>query len=252
MILSPARRFAAASAALFMVATIHAEPEIIAKARSFLGPEEKLLAVNSVHYVGTLVTADPADAAKQTRAQVEIVFQKPNQQRITINYQKNIEQTALDGYDGWQRQQDPDDSAKWRQVLLTPDQIKRLRANTLENLYFYHGLERFGAVIEDQGSATVDGVACQKVSFSHGPGVVFTRYFDVATGRLVLTETEPGGGIREHGEIIAGGLHFPQSLVTTSKKPDGLIQTVTITFDKITVNESFPPSYFAVPALAPR
>lgn len=251
MISTLARRLAV-GVSLVAVATLHAEPAIIAKARAFLGAESTLQAVNSVRYVGTLVTADPADATKQTRAQVEIAFQKPSQQRITINYEKNVEQTALDGYDGWQRQQAPGDSSKWRQVLLTPEQIKRLRANTLENLSFYRGLERHGVAVEDQGAATIDGLACQKISFSHAPGIVFTRYFDTATGHLVLTETEAGGGIRESGELTAGGIRFPQTIVTTSKTAAGLTQTVTITFEKITVNENFPAGFFSVPVLAPR
>jgi len=64
------------------MAAVAAEPAIIAKARASLGTEAALNAVKSVHFVGTLVTADPADASKQTRAAVEIFFQAPEKQRI--------------------------------------------------------------------------------------------------------------------------------------------------------------------------
>ena len=112
---------------------------------------------------------------------------------------------------------------------------------------FFRGLETRGGRIEDQGPVTIDGVACQKVAFVHAENIIFYRYFDLATGRLTLTETEAGGTLREQGELIAAGLRFPKSLVTTAKNPAGKVQTVTITVEKITVNEVFPASFFAVP-----
>lgn len=116
----------------------------------------------------------------------------------------------------------------------------------------FRGLETRGGRIEDQGVVTIDGVACQKVAFIHAENIIFYRYFDLATGRLTLTETEAGGTLREQGELIAAGLRFPKSLVTTAKNPAGKVQTVTITVEKITVNEVFPASFFAVPIQSPR
>ncbi len=250
MIPSFPRRLVSVLSAL-MLATVAsaAEPAIIAKARAYLGNEAALEAVKSVHYVGTLITADPADATKQTRAAMEIIFQKPGQQRIVATSDKVIETTALDGYDGWQRIQDAANPTKWRQTLLGSEQIKRLRANTWENLAYFRGIERVGGRLEDQGAKTVEGVACQKIAFIHGPGIVFYRYFDVATGRLVFTETEAGGTIREQGEMIVNGIRFPRSIVTSTKNAQGQTQTVTINFEKITVNTVFPENQFRVPAL---
>ena len=249
----PQRLFTAAClAALLAVAARAAEPAIIAKARAYLGPETLLDGVKSIHFVGTLVTADPAEPAKPIRQAVEIIFQKPDQQRIKATSEKTIEVTALDGYDGWRRVQDAADASKWQQTLLGPDQLKHLRANTWENLAFFRGIERRGGRLEDQGPATIDGVACEKVAFIHGPNIVFYRFFDLATGRLVYTETESGSTMREQGELRADGLRFPKSLVQASKAANGKIQTVTITFEKVTVNEVFPVSLFSVPPLSPR
>jgi hypothetical protein len=228
-----------------------AEPAIIAKARAFVGSEAALANVKSIHYIGTLVTTDPKDATKQTRAAMEIVFQKPEQQRIMATTDKTIETTALDGYDGWQRIQDAADPTKWRQTLLGTEQIKRLRANTWENLSFFRGIEKIGGRLEEQGTKTIDGATCQKIAFIHAPNIIFYRYFDVATGKLVYTETEAGGTIREQGEMIVNGIRFPRSIITSSgtKNAAGEVQTVTINFDKITVNETFPTQQFAVPGL---
>lgn len=248
------RPFATLSVLFFASALAANEPPILAKARAYIGSEAALNGLKSIHYTGTLVTADPADPAKQTRAAMDIVFQKPEQQRIMATTDKAVEITALDGYDGWQRVQDPGDPTKWRQTLLGTDQIKRLRANTWENLAFFRGIERIGGRIEDQGTKTVDGVTCQKIAFIHAPNIIFTRYFDIATGRLVLTETEAGGTIREQGEMIVNGIRFPRTVITSvgPQNAQGTVQTVTINFDKVTVNTAFPSSHFAVPGLRPR
>lgn len=227
-----------------------AELPIIAKARAFVGSEAALNGLQSVRYTGTLVTTDPKDPAKETRAAMEIVFQKPEQQRIVATSDKLIEVTALDGYDGWQRIQDAADKTKWKQTLLGTEQIKRLRANTWENLSFFRGIERVGGRVEDQGPATIDGVACQKIAFIHAPNIIFYRYIDTATGRLVLTETESGGTIRESGEFRVNGIRFPKSIITATKNAKGEMQAVTINFDKVTVNEPLAPKEFAVPPLS--
>jgi hypothetical protein len=81
---------------------------------------------------------------------------------------------------------------------------------------------------------------------------VFTRYFESATGRLVLTETEAGGAIREQGSMVVNEVRFPKTISTVTKAAGGKAQTVTINFEQIMVNEVFPPSFFAVPALSNR
>jgi hypothetical protein len=236
----------------FAAALQAAEPAIVAKARAFIGTEAALAAVKSVHYTGTLVTTNPAEPTKQDRAAVEIVFQRPEHQRIKSTSDKIVEITSLDGYEGWTRVQDAGDPTKWRQTLLGPDQVKRLRAQTWENLAFFRGIERVGGRLEDLGTVTVDGIACQKIAFIHGPNIVFNRFFDLATGRLVSTETENGGVSREQGELRANGIRFPKTLTMTTKNAAGQTQIVTINFEKVVVNETFPATYFAVPALSPR
>lgn len=237
------------AADLSAVASAKAEPAIIAKARAFVGTEAALNAVKSVHFVGTLVTADPATPTQQTRAAVEIFFQAPERQRIQATSDKNIEVTALDGYDAWQRIQDIADPTKWQVKLLGVDQIKRLRANTWESLGFFRGIESHGGRIEEQGSSTIDGIACTKLAFIYAPNIIFYRFIDPVTGRLVYTETESGSSLREVGELRVNGVRFPKTIVTTNKNNAGQTQTVTLNFEKITVNEAMPANLFSVPAL---
>ncbi|MBS0664329.1 MAG: hypothetical protein JSR48_13775 [Verrucomicrobia bacterium] len=246
------RRLALLGALLTGAAVARAELPIIAKARAFVGTEAALEAVKSIHYVGSFVTPDPTDAKKMTFVTIDIVVQAPYQQRIAASSDRSVETTALDGYDAWRRVQDPKDPKAWRLSIVGKDQIRRLRANTWENLAFYRGLEREGGKVVDLGRVTVDGVECQKVAFVHGANITFVRYFDVATGRLVMTEVDNGVSVREQGEIRVNGVRFPKSVVTTTQGPNGQSQTVTIAFDQITVNETFPASLFAIPSLTAR
>jgi hypothetical protein len=227
-----------------------AEPAIVAKARAYLGPEAALTAVNSIHYTGTLLVSDAAAPSRQTPAAMDLTFQRPYQQRVQATSATALEVTALDGYDAWQRLQDPADPSKWRQSLLGIDQIKRLRANTWENLAFFRAIEQIGGRLEDQGPVTFEGIPCRKLAFIHGPNIIFYRFFEVSTGRLVYTETENGSSIRESGEIRVNGIRFPKSMTNSTTNAEGLVRTFTITFDKITVNEVPPQSHFAVPALS--
>ena len=83
-----------------------AEPAIIGKARSYLGTEAALTGVISVRYAGTVVTTFSNEPEKPLREAVEIIVQKPDQQRVTATSDKSIEINGLDGYEGWQRVQD--------------------------------------------------------------------------------------------------------------------------------------------------
>jgi outer membrane lipoprotein-sorting protein len=225
----------------------------IASARATLGTEQALNGVNAVHFIGVLDTTEKEPVPdkpgvtvdKPIHLAIDIIFAKPYRQRIMLRSDKNIDTTGLDDYDGWTRRVDVTDSTKWQMRLLDITQIKHLRANTWENLAFYRGIKLRGGRVEYLGEETIDGKACVKLSFIHAEDIVFTRYLDRATGRLIKTVTEAGGEIREEGEILVSGVRFPQRLIT--KDPSG--QVVTVTFTQIKVNEAIPDSEFAVPSL---
>ncbi len=223
----------------------------ITKARAFVGGEAALAALKSVRFTGHLSTTDiTPDGPKDIRADLEIIFQAPYRQVIVATTANRVETTALDDYEGWQRISDPLTPSNWRLTLLSVDQIKRLRANTWENLSFYRGIESRGGHTEDLGIVDLDGQKAQKIAFVHDQGIVFYRYFDEKTGKLLLTETEVGGQIREEGEVVVNGIRFPQKVITTNKLADGSERTVTVSFDKIEVNRMFPAETFAVPAMS--
>lgn len=246
MILSPVRRLLLALVFTIAGAAKAAEPAIIALARAHYGPDAVLDAVQSVHYVGTLVGPDPADATKQLTQTIEIYLQKPAQQRIEVRSATVIEVSALDGYDAWRRTIDAKNPTVWQQTLMAAEQVRQLRADVWQNLYYFRGIEKVGGSVEDLGTERIDGKTCRKIAFHHGDTVVNFRSFDEATGKLVYTGS-PQYNTREQGEIIAGGIRFPKTLTITQTAPDGRLVVRTLTFDKITVNEKFRAGLFSVP-----
>jgi outer membrane lipoprotein-sorting protein len=225
-----------------------AEPAIIAKARAFLGTDAALDAVKSVHYKGAVISVDPNDPSKQTRSEIEIIAQKPDRQRVVAQSDKAIETTVLDGYEGWQRTQEIANPKNRRMVVFRPDAVRRLRAQAWENLSFFRGIETVGGRVEEQGTKAIDGVECVKVAFIYTPTIIFYRYFDPATGRLVQTETEDGGSTREEGENVVKGVRFPQRMKMTMRGAGGQTQTVTVIFESITLNETFGAELFRMPS----
>lgn len=225
--------------------------EWIAKARAAVGSETALNAIQAVRFIGTVETVqkipskeDPAKTDDVTlRLAIDISFQQPYRQRIVLRSDKSVETTVLDGYDGWFRRAETGKENKAQLNLLESSQIKRLRANTWENLSFYRGIDARGGRVDYKGEADVDGKTCVILAFVHSDNISFTRYFDKATGLLIKTITEVGGEIREQGEIIVNGIRYPKVLI--NKAPDG--QVATITFDSIKVNEPVPAAEFAVP-----
>lgn len=228
-----------------------AEPPIIAKARSHLGTEAALERIVTLHFSGVVTVSDPNDAKKQTRQAVEVVLQKPDRERVTVTSDEFIDVTALSGYEAWHRISSRKDSTKWQQDLLAAAGVKKLRAQVIEAVNFFRGCEKAGGSVRDEGTVTKQGIKCRKVVFSYAPDIYFTRYFDEETGRLVLTET-PLSAQTEQGELLVQGVRLPKTSVQVSVLPDGKTQTIVTTYEKVTINEVFPPSYFDVPPIPHR
>ena len=221
---------------------------MVGLARAYLGPDSTLDGITSIHFVGTLDRVDPGHpAGGPVHGALDLVFAKPMRQRLVVRTEKTTLTTVLDGYDAWDHLQDNSDPSRFQLKWLSVGDIKTLRANTLESLYFYRGLQEAGSV-EDKGPATVDSVACERVDFTHGPGIVYERFFDRDTGRLVLT-VRGQESIRESGEIRVDGLRFAKSIVSVTRMPKGGDLVSTVTFTSITLNEPPAAGAFEAPSI---
>ncbi len=234
---------ALASAAFGSLARATPE-EVIARARAYLGGDEALNAVNSLRFIGKYQSEMNGEVRSGT---IEMVFQKPYFHRAVIRTDTSVEITGLDDYESWLRVEDPNDATRWRLTNFGREQTKGLRANTWESLSFYAGIERRGGSVTNLGEATIDNILCDKLAFEHDESIVFHRYFEKETGRLILTETAQGS-TREQGSQVVNGIRFPETLVSVVRM-DGVERTVTLTFTSITVNERYPASLFRVPSV---
>jgi hypothetical protein len=236
---------AAFALALVAAAALRAEPAVVGLARAYLGPDSTLSGITSIHFVGTLDRVDPDKGGAPMHGALDLVFAKPLRQRLYVHMDKTSLTTVLDGYDAWDFLQDNADKSKFELKWLSAGDIRTLRANTWENLYFFRGLQGEGAIV-DKGPATAEGIACERVDFTHGPGIVYERYFDRDNGRLVLTVRGPET-IRESGEIRVEGLHFSRTITSTTKLPSGKDLVSTVTFSSIALNEPVSSGEFAAP-----
>jgi hypothetical protein len=237
------------AAALTLPAALTAEPAVLSLARAYLGPQSSLDAIQSVRYTGSLDRLDPDSASKAAvHGTIDMVFAKPLRQRQKIVGPKTTLVTVLDGYDAWELLSDNAGVASPMLRWLTVNDVRNLRSSAWENLYYYSQPE--GGTVEDMGPATVDGVECERVDFTHDPDSVYRRYFDRDTGRLVLT-VRGTESIRESGEIRVEGIRFPKTVVSTTRMPSGKDVVATATFDHISVNEPLPADFFASPSMVP-
>ncbi len=232
--------------------TLSAQTDVmLRKARAYLGSDSALNAVKSVHYAGKLKTSVISANGEEATAEADILitFAKPYFQRIEIVAPDKQEITALDDYEAWQRIQNSENQAQWRMTILDAPQVRRLRANTWENLNFFGDITAIGGEVEDMGLVDMDGKKLHKIAYIHSPAVIFYRFFDPATGRLVLSQTDAGAEIRETGENRVAGVRFPGKVITTSTRPDGAKQVVEVTFDTVKVNEAIDRSKFRMPSV---
>ncbi len=243
----PLHRPLLGACALAAALSARAEPAVIGLARAYLGPDSTLDSIKSIHFVGSLDRTDP-DHPEQglEQAALDLIVIKPSRQRQVLRGKVATETTVLDGYDAWDYVQENADPSRHALKWLRAADVKGLQASTWENLYFFRGLPGEGAIV-DQGPATVDGVVCERVDFVHSPALVFQRFFDRDTGRLVYTVVGQET-LRESGEIRVDGLRFPKKVVSSTKTKSGKELVSTVTFDSIVLNETPDPALFAVPS----
>ncbi len=185
---------------------------MIARARAFLGTDEALDAVHSLHFKGSVTDQDGKTH------ELEMIAQKPMQQLITETTPDTRIVTGLDDYDGWRREGPLNRPEVGHVALMSAPEIRLMRARTWQVLYYYHNIEADGGYVTVEGDETIDNVPCVKAVFHHMGGFIFERFFDKATGRLVLTRTDEGAELRELGEMHVAGIRFPKELQQTYER----------------------------------
>ncbi len=211
---------------------------ILAKARQRLGSEAKLNGVHSLRFSGTITTV------KGKSNTIEIVLKKPYKQRQVFVGDKLVREIGLNDYVAWTRVYNKNTPKLYNLMLHTAEALRRIRASTYENLYFFFPYSNRWRKVEYLDRNVYDGLMVHRVKVSYG-NVYYLRYIEESTGQLVLTEVETGERIVEGGEMFAGGIRFPRTLTTFR---DGN-EVHRIAFDEIQVNPVLDDSLFNLPPL---
>lgn len=208
--------------------------DVIAKARAFVGPEDKLEAVETLSYEGTLTPA--ADGETRT---VRLILEKPARQRLEIEREDGRVTMIVNDLEGFMVQENLATGAR-RVDPLPVDQVRRFKANAAENLYFFKFPPDRQVRVKYMGREDFRGRTVDAVRYLHPGNVLFFRYFDPETGELVGTRTDTGTVNTEEGEVTVGGLRFSDKVI--SFEEDQKVHT--IEFSEIKVNPELPEGTF--------
>ena len=231
---------------VFAVIARSAEPDeeiiqsTIELARSYLGPDDKLDAIESVHYKGSLLysTGDLGT--------IEMVYQKPMQHRMVAVIGGRREVSVLDGSEGWTTFERVVDSVPLSIEIFDPIRILIMQASVREAFNFFRKPDTRNGEILYEGKETVNGRDCNVLTYHHGDGIAYQRYIDAETGQVHKTLDSKGVEYLEEGELIVDGLRFPKKLLSTFSTAIG-DQSMEFAYSSITLNEKLPDSDFVMP-----
>ena len=211
---------------------------ILAKARKRLGNEAKLNGVQSLRFRGTITTSSGASTS------IEIVLKKPYKQRQVFVGDKLVREIGLNDYEAWTKVYAKKSPHQYKLIPHSAEGLRRIRASTFENLYFFFPFSNRGRKVEYLDQDVYGELKVHRVKVSYGK-IYYLRYIEDTTGQIVLTEVETGERIVEGGEMFADGIRFPRTLTTFQ---DGS-EVHRIAFDEIQVNPVVDDSLFTLPPL---
>ncbi|WP_269541395.1 hypothetical protein [Cerasicoccus fimbriatus] len=214
--------------------------DFLKKARAQLGPEKALENVESIQYIGEVTSAEG-----QKMSDLELIFEKPNCQKLKETRGDKVNQTAVNGFEGYVMSMDTANPSSRVIQVLRPLQVKRLMANAVENLNFFTGPEHMrGAEIIDEGVTEYNGKKARKIKFQYPLELYYVRYFEPDTGKLIATVSSDGLTMVEKESLEANGIKFPKT-VDTYDETGKLLRSVV--FTQVKVNEKIPPTAFDFP-----
>ncbi len=216
--------------------------QTIAKARAYLGGDDKLKSVESITYKGSLLYSDGSTGS------AEIIFKKPYFQRFVAVVGDLKETSGLNDLEAWRKQEAIGVEGSASLGVYDPAEMYNMRASVWEYLNFYEAPAGRNKSVEFVEYASVNGVDCAVLRYLHGDGIWFTRCFDRETGKLVRTVSSRGALFVESGEIMVDGIRFPKRLMTVFlNAPDS--PRIEMEYGSIVLNRSIDNEIFKYPKL---
>lgn len=214
--------------------------ETIKKARAYLGDSNKLDAITSIHYKGSLLYSS-GDLGT-----IEMVYQKPMKQRMVAVIGDRKEVSVLNKSEGWTTYERVVDSVPLSMEIFDPIRILIMQASVREAFGFFKKPNVRNGSITYEGKEKVKGRECVVLTYHHGDGIAYQRYIDAETGQVLRTLDSKGVEYIEEGEIIVDGIRFPKKMVSTFSTAIGS-QTMEFAYTSIKLNKDLPESDFVMP-----
>ncbi len=213
---------------------------IIAKARAYIGGDEKLESIKTLTYKGTLLYSDGNTGS------AEIIFKKPYFQRFVAVLGDMKETSGLDDLEAWRKQERvgyPDAASV---SVYAPAEMYNMRASVWEYLNFYKRPQGRKKGVKFLDFVTIGDLECVVLRYDHGDGIWFDRFFDKETGKVVRMISSRGAMFIGEGELMVDGIRFPKKLTTVFLTlPDD--QKIEMVYTSIQINKEFENEIFKYP-----
>ena len=209
-------------------------------ARSYIGPDEKLDALESIHYKGSLLYSS-GDLGT-----IEMVYQKPMRHRMVAVIGERREVSVLDGSEGWTTFERVVDSVPLSMEIFDPIRILIMQSSVREAFSFFRKPDTRNGDITYEGKEIVNGRECVILTYHHGDGIAYQRFIDAESGQVHRTLDSKGVEYLEDGELIVDGLRFPKKMVSTFSTAIGS-QSMEFAYSSIDLNKKLPESDFVMP-----
>lgn len=209
---------------------------VLLRARSAIGPEAELEAVESLRFVGRMETFRDSSTRE-----IEIILMKPGLVRTTITSPERTLILATDHYEGWRQLRE---GGRTRTQPMDVAQFWETRFGAIDNLYFFRAFEPVYGSVEAVGKEFFEGEATDVLLFRFNHANQYRRRFAESTGRMV-TASRLGATAWTREEAIRefDGLQLP----TVIENYEGEERVSRFVFTTIEVNPEVDPAVFRYP-----
>ena len=217
--------------------------ETVALARSYLGGEENLASVDTIHYQGVLVYGNGQSGT------IDSVFKRPNYHQFTSVIGPIKETSTLNRTEAWQKMERLDEPGAWQLDFYSVDDVRHMQATVADALAFLKTPPSRNGRIEYEGVEEINGVKTRVLVYYHSDDIWFRRNIDPETGRVVRMVNDKGVTFAESGEKRVDGVRFPEKVIVSFLTNQG-DQTMQMSYSSIVLNEEIDTSRFNVPVMS--
>jgi outer membrane lipoprotein-sorting protein len=209
---------------------------VIANARSQVGTEEALKAVETLRFVGLL-----ENFADNSVKEIELLLQKPGLVRMTVTGDEQTVVIGIDDYEGWRQ---ITREGKSQTTPLPVSAFWETRFGSIDNLYFFQAVDQVYGEAQYAGTGYAEGKPVDFVDFRFNDSNQYRRAFSKEDGNLVQS-LRKGTSTRtvERAREVFDGIVF----ATEIEQFRGEDRVSRFVFSSVEVNPEVDPALFRYP-----